>query len=140
MSFILIGAFVCTFILDLENYKMYDDRSPMFTITQQYPIVHFVKSLYAFSFHTRSGYYIKLYDYYQITGYSLFQKKRTFNSDYFRSPPGEGGPKIRMLNYVNGSSIHAQFFSLENLQPFLRYLKKRGSMSQNKNCSFHKSP
>ncbi len=50
--------------------------------------------------------------------YSLFQKKRTFNSDFFRDPPEEGGPKIHMVYYVNGSSTHAQFFLLKNLQPF----------------------
>ena len=33
--------------------------------------------------------------------YSLFQKKRTFNS-----PPGGGEPKIRMMDYVIGSSIY----------------------------------
>ncbi len=33
--------------------------------------------------------------------YSLFQKKRTFNSNFFRGPPGEGGTKIHMVNYVN---------------------------------------
>ncbi len=48
--------------------------------------------------------------------YSLFQKKRTFNSKFFRGPPGEGGPIIHMEDYV--SSTHAQFFWLENLQPF----------------------
>ncbi len=33
--------------------------------------------------------------------YSLFQKKRTFNSTFFRGPRGEGGPKIHMVDYVN---------------------------------------
>ncbi len=42
--------------------------------------------------------------------YSLFQKKRTFNSDFFLGPPGGGGPKLHMVDYVNGSSTHAQFF------------------------------
>ena len=50
--------------------------------------------------------------------YSLCQKKRTFNPEFFCGPPGGGGPKIHMVNYVNGSSIYAQFFLLENLQPF----------------------
>ncbi len=50
--------------------------------------------------------------------YSLCQKKRTFNSDFFPDAPGGGGPKIHMVNYVNGSSTHAQFFSLQNLQLF----------------------
>ncbi len=50
--------------------------------------------------------------------YSLCQKKRTFNSDFFPGPPGGGGPKIHIVDYVNGSSAHAQFFSLKNLQPF----------------------
>ena len=72
--------------------------------------------------------------------YSLFQKKRTFNSEFFGGPPGEGGPKIHMVDYVNWSSIHAQFFSWENLQPFWRCFKMRRGMAQNKNCSFHKSP
>ncbi len=49
---------------------------------------------------------------------------------------GEEGPKIHMVNYVNGSSTHVQFFSLENLQLFWIYFKKSGGMSQNKNCSF----
>ncbi len=53
--------------------------------------------------------------------YSLFQKKRTFNHDFFCGLPGGGGPKIHMVDYVNGSSTHAQFFSLKNLQPFWRY-------------------
>ena len=72
--------------------------------------------------------------------YTLFQKKRTFNSEFFVTPLEGQGPKIHMVDYGNGSSIHAKFFSLENLQPFWRYFKMRGSMSQNKNCSFHKSP
>ena len=55
--------------------------------------------------------------------YSLFQKKRTFNSTFFICPAGEGGLKIHMVDYGNGSSTHAQFFSLENLQPFWIYLK-----------------
>ena len=63
--------------------------------------------------------------------YSLFQKKRTFNSNFFHGPPGGGGQKIHMVDYVNGSSTHAQFFSLKNLQPFRRYFKERRSMSQN---------
>ena len=50
--------------------------------------------------------------------YSLFQKKRTFNAEFFSGPLVEGGPKIHMVDYVNGSSIHAQFFLLENLQLF----------------------
>ncbi len=50
--------------------------------------------------------------------YSLFQKKRTFNSEFFCDPHGGGGPKIHMVDYVNGGSSHAQFFSLKNLQPF----------------------
>ena len=53
-----------------------------------------------------------------IVLYSLFQKKRTFNSEFFVALRGGGGPKIHMVDYVNVSSIHAQFFSLENLQPF----------------------
>ena len=32
--------------------------------------------------------------------YSLFQKKRTFNSRFFCGPPGEGGPKIHMVDQV----------------------------------------
>ncbi len=32
--------------------------------------------------------------------YSLFQKKRTFNFDFFRGPPGGRGPKIHMVDYV----------------------------------------
>ncbi len=40
--------------------------------------------------------------------YSLFQKKRTFNSEFFRDPPGEGGPKFHMVDYVNGSSTHVE--------------------------------
>ncbi len=32
--------------------------------------------------------------------YSLFQKKRTFNSEFFCGPPGGGGPKIHMVDYV----------------------------------------
>ena len=48
--------------------------------------------------------------------YSLFQKKRTFTSNFFCSPPGGGGPKIHMVNYVNGSStpiyiINREFFA-----------------------------
>ncbi len=37
---------------------------------------------------------------------------------FFRGPPGGGGPKIHMVDYVNGSSTHAQFLSLKNLQLF----------------------
>ncbi len=33
--------------------------------------------------------------------YSLCQKKRTFNSEFFHGPPGGGGPKIHMVDYVN---------------------------------------
>ena len=33
--------------------------------------------------------------------YSLCQKKRTFNPEFFCSPPGGGGPKIHMVNYVS---------------------------------------
>ena len=29
---------------------------------------------------------------------------------FFLQPPGGGWPKIHMVDYVNGSSIHAQFF------------------------------
>ncbi len=51
--------------------------------------------------------------------YSLFQKKRTFNSNFFLAPPPEGlGPKLDMVDYINESSTHAQFVSLKNLQPF----------------------
>ena len=50
---------------------------------------------------------------------------------FFHGPPGGGGPKIHIVDYVNGSSTNAQFFSLKNLQPFSRYFKERGSMSQN---------
>ncbi len=63
--------------------------------------------------------------------YSLCQKKRTFKSEFFRGPPWGGGPKIRMVDHVTGSSTHAQFFSLKNLQPFGRYFTEHGSMSQN---------
>ena len=40
----------------------------------------------------------------ELAAYSLFQKKLTFNSIFFRGPPGEGGPKIHMVYNVNGSS------------------------------------
>ena len=40
--------------------------------------------------------------------YSLFQKKHTFNSKFLCGPPGGGGPKIHMVDYANGSSIHNQ--------------------------------
>ncbi len=33
--------------------------------------------------------------------YSLCQKKRTFNPEFFCGPPGKGGPKIHMVDYVN---------------------------------------
>ncbi len=46
--------------------------------------------------------------------YSLCQKKCTFNSEFFCGPPGEGRPKIHMVDYVNGSSTHAQFFPFTN--------------------------
>ncbi len=59
------------------------------------------------------------------------------------APLGEGGPKIHMIDYVNGpggGGSHAQFlFSFKNIPPFCRYFTKSGSMSQNKNCSFHKT-
>ncbi len=35
--------------------------------------------------------------------YSLCQKKRTLNSNFFPGPPGGGGPKIHIVEYVNGS-------------------------------------
>ena len=35
-----------------------------------------------------------------VMDYSLFQKKRTFISDFFRGPPGRGGPKIHLVDYV----------------------------------------
>ncbi len=50
---------------------------------------------------------------------------------FFVAHLGEGGPKIHMVDYVNGSSTRAQFFLLKNLQPFGRYFTERGSMSQN---------
>ena len=37
----------------------------------------------------------------QLQNYSLFRKKRTFNSDFFRGPPGGVRPKIHMADYVN---------------------------------------
>ena len=33
--------------------------------------------------------------------YSLFQKKRTFNSEFFCDPPGGEKPKVYMADYVN---------------------------------------
>ena len=50
--------------------------------------------------------------------YSLCQKKRTFNPEFFCGLPGGGGPKLHMVDYVNGNSTHAQFFPSRNLQPF----------------------
>ncbi len=51
----------------------------------------------------------------QPINYSLCQKKRTFNSQFFRGPPGGGGLKIHMVDYVNGTPIytidHANFWS-----------------------------
>ena len=41
-----------------------------------------------------------------IYTYSLCQKKRTFNPEFFCGLPGGGGPKIHMVDYVNGSSIY----------------------------------
>ncbi len=38
--------------------------------------------------------------------YSLFQKKRTFNSEFFCSPPWGWGPKIHMVYYVNRTPIY----------------------------------
>ena len=35
--------------------------------------------------------------------YSLCQKKRTFNCEFFRGPPGGQGPKIQMVDYDPGS-------------------------------------
>ena len=35
--------------------------------------------------------------------YSLCQKKRTFNSEFFRGPPGGGGPKIHMVDFYPAS-------------------------------------
>ena len=32
--------------------------------------------------------------------YSLCQKKRTFNPEFFCAPPGGGGPKMHMVDYV----------------------------------------
>ncbi len=55
-----------------------------------------------------------------MVGYSLFQKKRTFNSEFFCSPPGGGGSKIHMVYYVNGSSTHAQFFFVKKSATFLK--------------------
>ncbi len=42
--------------------------------------------------------------------YSLCQKKRTFNPEFFCGLLGGGGPKMHMVDYVNGSSTHAHFF------------------------------
>ncbi len=42
--------------------------------------------------------------------YSLSQKKRTFNFEFFGGPPVGGGPKIHIVDSVNGSSKHAFFF------------------------------
>ncbi len=41
--------------------------------------------------------------------YSLFQKKHTFNSEFFCGPPEGGGPNIHMVDYVNGASTHVNF-------------------------------
>ncbi len=41
--------------------------------------------------------------------YSLCQKKCTFNSDFFCGRP------IRIVNYVNGSSIHAKFYMMNHV-------------------------
>ena len=46
---------------------------------------------------------------YQI--YSLFQKKHTFNCEFFCGLPlWEGGAKIPMVNYVNGSSLYLTLY------------------------------
>ncbi len=38
--------------------------------------------------------------------YSLCQKKRTFNPEFFWSPPGGGSPKIHLVDYVNRTPIY----------------------------------
>ncbi len=43
--------------------------------------------------------------------YSLFQKKRTFNSKFFCGPPGGLGTKIHIVDYVNGSSNGEYFIA-----------------------------
>ncbi len=35
----------------------------------------------------------------KVWTYSLFQKKRTFNSEFFCGPPGGGGPKTHLVDY-----------------------------------------
>ncbi len=64
---------------------------------------------YCFSAPLKKGYCFQ--PFYAPKQYSLFQKKRTFNPDFFRGPPGGGGPKIHMVDYVNDSYTNAQLFS-----------------------------
>ncbi len=60
-------------------------------------------------------YYVEYNDH-QGLYFSVCAKR---NAHLISPPRGGGRPKIHMVNYVNGSSIHAQFFfSVENLQPF----------------------
>ncbi len=49
---------------------------------------------------------------------TVYSKRNAHLIPIFCGPPGGGGQKIHMLDYVNGGSTHAQFFSLKNLQPF----------------------
>ncbi len=58
-------------------------------------------------------------------------KESINNSEFFCAPlPGGERPKVHMVGYVDGSSKHAQFISLKNLQPFLR------SFLHNRLCEF----
>ncbi len=115
-------------------------------VIENNPIILSLTSVYHFTHSNEYRFYLLQASMYISTTlihvYSLFQKKRTFNSNFFCGPPGGGEPKIHMVDYVNGSSTHAQFYLLKNLQPFWRYFKIPGGMSQNKNCSseVHSSP
>ncbi len=66
-----------------------------------------------------------------LCSYSLFQKKRTFNSDFFPGPAGGGGPKIHMVDYVNGSSTNTQFFFVKKSATILKIYIQNGSRFSN---------
>ena len=62
------------------------------------------------NFQMRKNRFFSVLAHKNLIQYNLCQKKRTFNPEFFCGLPWGGGPKMHMVDYVNGSSTHAQFF------------------------------
>ncbi len=57
------------------------------------------KSVHTLNAYTVGPYFCSVYKNLPLT-YSLCQKKRTFNPEFFCGLPGGGGPKIHMVDYL----------------------------------------